>query len=81
MKNISGAQLSKQTKYQDIPDRQLCWICDGWVEHQFVWNIEDQPLFLHLEFEQYQGRYIHQNQVTRMVPTQEFKYFYTLNNQ
>lgn len=40
-----------------IENRDICWICEGWTQVKFIWNIfasseiKHEPLFLHLSFE------------------------------
>ena len=37
--------------------KDICWICDGWIEHTFQYspnlsgNVNEIPLYIHLEFE------------------------------
>jgi NLR family CARD domain-containing protein 3 len=35
-----------------------CWVCEGWVEHKFVYNLDDQdiyeyPVYIHLDFDDF----------------------------
>jgi hypothetical protein len=49
--------LKKNQKFQDLQD-QYCWICDGWNQQQFSWPGAEQPVYLHLEVEAFEGKYI-----------------------
>lgn len=38
--------------------RTNCWICEGWTDHDFTWNIfkngkVEEMAFVHLDFDEY----------------------------
>ena len=63
--------------------KDTCWICDGWQEQEFTFPGDAEPLFVHLQFENFKPVYIpkkNNSRIQLMVPPGRAKYFYTVND-
>ncbi|KAM3145065.1 hypothetical protein pb186bvf_002740 [Paramecium bursaria] len=83
IRQIESTNIQENVKLGDV-----CWICQGWVEIDFVYtpkksgSIDSFPLFVHLEFEDYRPSLMHFDNkkftLTRMCPpNQIIRYFFS----
>ncbi|CAD8099201.1 unnamed protein product [Paramecium primaurelia] len=63
----------------------VCWICQGWQEQIFEWTPEGEcdPLFLHMDFEDYKQVYIPKRfdnlyKLPLMVPSGQTQFLFTV---
>ena len=68
--------------------RNVCWICDGWIEMKFEYRkeiSEDSTVFIHFKHEGYQPIYMRKQEgdeypsVTIMVPNARLFYFFLVD--
>ena len=48
--------MNKRWQYQHVFEH--CWLCDGWGEASFDWDGQEKPVYIHYEFENYEGKYL-----------------------
>ncbi|KRX05204.1 hypothetical protein PPERSA_06838 [Pseudocohnilembus persalinus] len=72
---------------RDFELADCCWICQGWQEHEFIWdqeksgkNLKD-PVFIHFNFSDYRAIYLGKQQdnqtYNRVLPPGNNYYFYS----
>ncbi|EGR32874.1 leucine rich repeat protein [Ichthyophthirius multifiliis] len=60
-KSIENFIKLRETREKDL--QNCCWICEGWQEMEFTWNvgisgeIRPDPIFIHFNFEDYRANY------------------------
>ncbi len=80
IKGLEPNRLKINATLSEMARREFCWICDGWREVSFNFPNDNYPMFVHCEFEDYEGFFMNKyNELSRMVPPQTFKYFFTNN--
>ncbi|CAD8165096.1 unnamed protein product [Paramecium pentaurelia] len=77
---IKGLEQVTTLRHEDV-----CWICEGWQEQVFDWipDGECDPLFLHMNFEEYKQVYIPKRndgtyKLPLMIPTGQTQFLFTV---
>ncbi|KAL4510557.1 hypothetical protein ABPG72_004711 [Tetrahymena utriculariae] len=93
-RQIKGIHTLEREVYRsdrDIDLADCCWICDGWQEKEFRWDIglsgeqSRDPLFIHFNFENFRSNYFGKKDgqqqsffsYKRMMPPGNLDYFYS----
>ena len=70
----------------------ICWICNGWQEACFQWELNEenenielsQNNYIHLDFNDYEGELMEKNDMNQLIikrvcPPKKIKFFFTIN--
>jgi len=87
--HIMTRVINKPTAIANPRTFSNCWLCEKWVECQFVWFASDEamkdPIYLHLSCDDYKPELLTQTRVgkfeiTRVVPQGLLNFFFSHNN-
>ena len=87
--HIMTRVINKPTAIPSPRTFNNCWLCEKWLECQFVWFASDEamkdPIYLHLSCDDYKPELLTQTRVgkfeiTRVVPPGMINFFFSHNN-
>lgn len=79
----------RNNKDAKIRSYQCCWVCEGWREVKFEWNVGrsgkhiSEPVYIHFDFDEYRPWLMEKDEddgvfyIWKMVPPGKSLYFYS----